>query len=80
MKKYPYKDDVTGAWIYDQVPEKMVLATSEKQLKINTLIMYKAKFSSFTGLYIAERIKLSDLPALKSYLKEGRVYIKKIGV
>lgn len=80
MKKYPYKDDVTGAWIYDQVPEKMVLATSEKQLKINTLILYKAKLGSVAGLYIAERIKLSDLPALKQYLKEGRVYVKKIGV
>lgn len=80
MKKYPYKDDVTGAWIYDSVPDKMELATSEKQLKINTLVLYSPKISSYVGLYIAEKIKASSLEALRQYLKEGRVYVKKIGV
>ena len=33
MMKYPYKDEELKVWIYDSVPDKMELATSEKQLK-----------------------------------------------
>ncbi len=80
MMKYPYKDEDLKVWIYDSVPEAMELATSEKQLRINTLVLYKARISSLAGLYIAENIKLSSMEALRQYLKEGGVYVKKIGV
>lgn len=80
MMKYPYKDEDLKVWIYDSVPEAMELATSEKQLRINTLVLYKARISSLAGLYIAEKIKHSSMEALRQYLKEGGVYVKKIGV
>lgn len=80
MKKFPYKDEDTGAWIYDSVPEKMQLATCEKQIKINTLILFQATISSLKGYFIAAKVNHTNIDCVKYYLRMGRVYIKKTGI
>lgn len=80
MQNYPYKDPDIGAWIYDKVPAKMELATSEKQIRINTLILFESSFSSLAGYFIATNVTLTNIECVKDYLRRGKVYIKKSGV
>jgi hypothetical protein len=80
MKKFPYKDPDINSWIYDQVPDKMELATSEKQLKIGSLILFKSSFSSLAGYFIATKVNITNIETARHYLRSGRVYIKKSGV
>ena len=80
MKKYPYKDEDINAWIYDQVPEKMELAKSAKQLKLGTLILYKSTFSSLEGFFVATTINHTNIECARYYLSTGKVYVKKNGV
>ncbi len=80
MKKFPYKDEDTGAWIYDQIPEKMQLATTEKQVRINTLILFESTFSSLQGYFVATKVNHTNIECVRHYLKMGKVYVKKSGV
>jgi hypothetical protein len=80
MSNFPYKDEDIDSWIYDQVPDKMELATSEKQIRINTLILYKSSFSSLAGYFIATKVNMTNMDCVKHYLQRGKVYIKKNGV
>lgn len=80
MQNYPYKDEEIGRWIYDKVPEKMELAKSEKQIRINTLILFESTFSSLAGYFIATNVNLTNYECVKEYFRRGKVYIKKSGV
>lgn len=80
MDKYPLKDPDTKKWIYNTIPEEMQLATSLRQIQLNTFILYKSTFSSFKGFYVATKVTLSNIDCVKYYLERGNVYVKKSGV
>lgn len=80
MKNYPYKDEDINRWIYNDVPASMVLAKSESQVKINTLILFESSFSSLSGHFIATKVNFTNVECVRELIREGRVYVKKSGV
>lgn len=80
MSKFPYKDECTGCWIYDNVPDKMRKAVVT-DLKIGTVILFRGELGSWKDLYIATRIRQSNYDVAKYYIKRGiELYVKKSGV
>ena len=80
MSKFPYKDDCTGCWIYDQVPDSMKPANLS-DLKIGTLILYRGELGSWKDLFIATSINQLNYATAKACLNRGReMYVKKKGV
>lgn len=80
MNNFPYKDTDINRWVYDEVPAKMELAKSENQIKINTLILFESTFSSLAGNFIATRVNFTNIESVRELIRDGRVYVKKIGV
>lgn len=80
MNKFPYKDEDIQKWIYNQVPEGMIRATSLNELKIGRLILYKSSISTLAGYFIATEITGSNIKAVRECFSHKEIYLKKSGV
>lgn len=80
MNKFPYKDEGTGCWIYDSVPDSMTRAKAS-DLKIGTIVLFRGELGSWKDLFIATKIKQSNFTTAQSCIKRGLdFYVKKSGV
>lgn len=80
MSKFPYKDELIGCWIYDNIPDTMTRA-KVSDIKIGTLVLYRGELGSWKDLFIATKIKQSNFTTAQSCIKRGLdFYVKKSGV
>lgn len=74
MRKFPFKDDLLGFWVYEVIPETMRLALP-KELYIGKNILYKVTIGTYTGLYISDIINRNNIETAKKLADLGRIYI-----
>ena len=80
MNEFPYKDELTGCWIYKNVPDTMTRA-NVTDIKIGSLVLYRGELGSWKDLFIATKIRQSNFDTAKSCILRGLdMYVKKVGV
>lgn len=80
MNEFPYKDEDTGCWIYNNVPDAMTRA-NVTDIKIGSLILFRGELGSWKNLFIATKIRQSNFEVAKSCIRRGLdMYVKKVGV
>lgn len=77
MTEFPYKNELINRWIYDKVPETMEMATSEEQIKIGTMILFKSTLSDTAGYFIATKVNATNFDIVIFNLPLEKVFIKK---